>query len=212
MKKLLVVGDSYMSQDKRFPGGHWSEMTEGYEVINAAQPGSSNAMVALALLDNLEKYPDIHSVVIGGTSFLRVEFKNHNDSPGEPIYYTGNHAHLTTPEQKKIVNDSLLKLPHEFKFLNSFLLFIGLLSILEAKGIKFAFSLGLLEKTSQGIDPQILKYSWILERFNKYQVQLTLVDKPYNDKDPLFHIADQNIQKQFANEVMEILNRQTLDK
>lgn len=212
MKKLLVVGDSFMSQDERFPGGHWSEMLGGYEVINAAQPGASNAMIALALLDNLEKHPDIDSVVIGATSFLRIEFKNYKEGPGEPAYYTGNHTHLTTPDQKKIVNDFFIKLPHEFKFLNSFLLFIGLLSTLESKGIKFAFSLGLLEKTSQGIDPQIIKHSWILDNFSKHRIQLTLVDKPYHDTTPLFHVADQTIQKQFANEVMEILNSQTLDK
>ena len=46
VKKLLVVGDSFMHPDVDFPGQHWSEMLPEYEILMYSISGSSNGIIA----------------------------------------------------------------------------------------------------------------------------------------------------------------------
>ena len=72
MKRLLVVGDSFMQRDPDFPGQHWSEMLPEYEVINHAQSGISNAIIAYNFWQGLSHKPE--AVILGCTMPDRLEF------------------------------------------------------------------------------------------------------------------------------------------
>ena len=72
MKKLLVVGDSFMNPDADFPGQHWSEMLPEYEIIMRSISGSSNGIIAHEFFQGLKLNPD--AVVMGFTMPDRIEF------------------------------------------------------------------------------------------------------------------------------------------
>lgn len=72
MKKLLVVGDSFMHPDKNYPGKHWSEMLHEYEIIMRSISGCSNGMIAYQFFEGLKLNPD--AVVMGFTMPDRIEF------------------------------------------------------------------------------------------------------------------------------------------
>lgn len=80
LKRLLIAGDSYMSQDRRSTaakaGIHWSlHMGPEFEVHNWARPGSSNAMINIQVMQGLEQVkPDF--VVIGFAFHWRLEFES----------------------------------------------------------------------------------------------------------------------------------------
>jgi len=81
IKKLLVVGDSFMHPDQDFPGQHWSEMLPEYEIIMRSISGSSNGMIAYQFVQGLKLNPD--AVVMGFTMPDRIEFRI---PPGRPHY------------------------------------------------------------------------------------------------------------------------------
>ena len=73
MKKLLVVGDSFMHPDTNFAGQHWSEMLPEYEILMLSQSGSTNGMIAWQFFEGLKLNPD--AVVLGFTEPNRMEFE-----------------------------------------------------------------------------------------------------------------------------------------
>jgi hypothetical protein len=84
IKKLLVVGDSFMHPDQDFPGQHWSEMLPEYEIIMRSISGSSNGMIAYQFVQGLKLNPD--AVVMGFTMPDRIEFR----IPPGRLHYNSN--------------------------------------------------------------------------------------------------------------------------
>jgi hypothetical protein len=102
MKKLLVVGDSFMTRDPRYPGEHWSEMLPEYSVIMRSVSGSSNAIIAYEFVQGLKLNPD--AVVMGFTMPDRIEFViPPGRAPGtgyeNTIWYSSSSSALTTDQQ-----------------------------------------------------------------------------------------------------------------
>ena len=92
IKKLLVVGDSFMCPDPNFVGQHWSEMLPEYEIIMRSISGSSNGIIAYQFFQGLALNPD--AVVMGFTMPDRIEFliSPENDSANRIWYSNGNSA------------------------------------------------------------------------------------------------------------------------
>jgi hypothetical protein len=105
MSKILVVGDSFMSCDKNYPGQHWSEMLTEHEVVNLSEPGASNVCIAGQLIQGLELNPDY--IFIGFTSLGRIEY---DIEQHQRVQYKKSPTFLwATNLQKNFLNDSQLK-------------------------------------------------------------------------------------------------------
>lgn len=92
MKKLLVVGDSFMRPDPKYPGEHWSEMLPEYDIIMRSISGSSNGMIAHEFFQGLEL--NLDAVVMGFTMPDRIEFRipPGRDYDNRLWYSSGNSA------------------------------------------------------------------------------------------------------------------------
>jgi hypothetical protein len=101
---LLVVGDSFMTTDENYQGQHWSEMVTDYNVINFAQSGCTNFMIALQVMQALETL-HIDAVVLGFTEENRLEFPY---KPGQPAPI--NRHWYTSGATPLMNNDSWWKL------------------------------------------------------------------------------------------------------
>jgi len=74
--KIVVCGDSYMTQDTRCPGGHFSEMLAPHEVVNLARGGISNTGICFQLEQAAKLAP--HVVIVGTTDSSRMEVPTGN--------------------------------------------------------------------------------------------------------------------------------------
>lgn len=72
MRRIVVCGDSFMSQDPRYSGEHFSEILNfAYQVINFAQPGVGTVDICMQIQEALALQPDM--VIIGTTDSARME-------------------------------------------------------------------------------------------------------------------------------------------
>ena len=98
MKKLLVVGDSFMHPDADFPGQHWSEMLPEYDVIMRSVSGSTNGMIAHEFFQGLKLNPD--AVVMGFTMPDRIEFPIPLDQRnGDRLWYSSGNSALNSDQR-----------------------------------------------------------------------------------------------------------------
>ena len=207
--KLLVVGDSFMSRDSRYPGEHWSEMITEYKVINLAQIGASNFIINFNLMQGLEQQPD--AVVIGFTDPFRVEVSSQDDLVNNtkvfdrlPSRWITNswQAHITDNCQQYIKNIRYLQ-NDDLNGNKGALEILGMLTFLKQKQIKTLFSYGLFEGyLTQGFIPKTTLTE--LEKFNPIKINQNLSDY-YTETDVAFHVHDQKLQKKFAEEVLQQL-------
>lgn len=204
-KKLLIVGDSYMKPDPNFPGQHWSEMLDEYEIDNRAQDGSTNAMIAERLWSAFDSAPD--AVVLGFTMSDRLEFdylpKQH-PTVGRK-WYTSGSANLHSADEKLACDYYRATVSQSMMDFKGFLIARSMLLTLEKLKIKFAWTLNGLyyhynTPNREFVDPVLndLKYCEIPTNFVLY---------PDFKASPGFHVDDPVWQSRFAHEVREILQK-----
>lgn len=210
MKKLLVVGDSFMQRDPNFPGQHWSEMLPEYEIILYSEPGSTNGMIAWKFFQGLKLKPD--AVVLGFTWNNRLEFKM--DKPGQNgrIWMSNGHTELTK-EQELAVDYFSVTVDEEMNLFKNCVMALGLFYTCHAMGIPYAFTLnGLYNDLSGGLtDPKkpyphpIVKdtLSPVIHRMCPTNLATYEEFKAV----PGFHTDDPEWQQRFAQEVREILEQ-----
>jgi len=201
-KKLLVVGDSYMTTDPAYLGQHWSEMLPDYEILMCAVSGSSNGIIAHEFYKGLEQKPD--AVVLGFTEPNRLEFRHQNN------WITGAHQNKATAEQRLLADNFRLQASDEMLMIKDCSLVRGLLSVLEQKQIPYAWTLNLLFCNLAQLpfpsDPWVNK---ILGSFFYRMTATNLSTYPVWKQHPSFHTDDPEWQTRFANEVTILL--QSLD-
>ena len=199
-KKLLVVGDSFMHPDIKFPGQHWSEMLPEYEILMYSVSGSSNGIITHQFYQGLEQNPD--AVVLGFTEPNRLEFK-HNNS-----WITGANWTQASAEQKLLADNYRLHASDEMLIIKDCSMVRGLLSILENKRIPYAWTLNLLfnncTNTPFPSDPWINK---ILGDLFYRMTPTNLATYPDWKATPGFHTDDPVWQTRFAQEVRKILQK-----
>ena len=204
-QKLLVVGDSFMKPDPDFPGQHWSEMLDNFQVDNRAQDGSTNAMIAERLWSALDSAPD--AVVLGFTMSDRLEFdssKEHFALTGRK-WYTSGATNLQSSDESLAGTYYKATVSHAMMDFKGFLIARSMLLTLEKLKIKFAWTLNGLyyhynTPNREFVDP-------ILDDLKYCEIPTNFVHYPEFKTSPGFHVDDPAWQSRFAQEVQEILQK-----
>lgn len=197
MKKLLVLGDSFMHPDELFPEQHWSEMLPEYQVLMYSVSGSSNGIIAHQFYRGLEQQPD--AVILGFTEPNRLEFKNHGQ------WVTGANWDLSTTEQKLVADMYKVHADHEMLMIKDCSTVRGLLSLLEFKKIPYAWTLNLL---FNDISKSPFPKSWVNTILGDFRYRMTptnLATYPHWKASPGFHTDDPVWQQRFANEARTLI-------
>ena len=207
MKRLLVVGDSFMHPDKNFPGQHWSEMLPEYEILMLSQSGSSNGMIAWQFFQGLELKPD--AVVLGFTMPDRIEFKNHNAKDSDK-WYSNKHEWQTSTDEKLAVNYYQATVCQEMLLFKGFLTVRSLLLTCENLQIPYAFTLnGLWDVDKKDLTDEywstIHKHDIrLLGEFAQHRA-INFTTSGIFKMFPGFHVDDPVWQQRFAQQAREIL-------
>jgi hypothetical protein len=206
-KKLLVVGDSFMCQDPRYPGQHWSELLPAFDVVNLGRSGWSNCLIALSAMEYVSaSTPD--AVVLGFTDPLRLEFAAHGRHGPEIAWVTSNHTRALTADEKLCRDYFSATRDLQLEVNKSAMLISNLLGMLQALEIPFAFNYMMFETFL----PQITELQQQrLSQFQHQHIPYNLaIDNPdaWSKSDPMFHVDDINKQKKFAMHAEEVLTLQ----
>lgn len=203
--RLLVVGDSFMKPDSDFPGQHWSEMLDDYQVDNRAQDGSTNAMIAERLWSALESSPD--AVVLGFTMSDRLEF----DSSTEHFaltgrkWYTSGATNLQSSDESLACTYYKATVSHSMMDFKGFLIARSMLLTLEKLKIKFAWTLNGLYYHYNTPNREFVNP--VLEDLKYCEIPTNFVHYPEFKASPGFHVDNPVWQSCFAQEVREILQK-----
>jgi len=207
MKKLLVVGDSFMHPDWKFPGQHWSEMLPEYEILMRSVSGSSNGIITWKFFEGLEQKPD--AVVLGFTMADRIEFAN-SDPKYSDQWYTSVHDSRTTTDQRLAVDYYRATACEEMMLFKGFVTVRSLLLTCEKLKLPYAFTLNglwdvdkkdLTNKHWSNIYKNELR---LLGEFDQHRAT-NFVTSGIFKMSPGFHVDDPAWQQRFAQEVREIL-------
>ena len=207
MKKLLVVGDSFMYPDTNFPGQHWSEMLPEYEIIMLSQPGSTNGMIAWQFFEGLKLNPD--AVVLGFTEPNRVEFEAtaEQQKKFKRKWLSNGHISLTS-DQKLAVDYHVALIDDDINRFKSCVMARGLFLTCETQGIPYAYTLnGLFNNLHQLPYPSDPNVNNILGDFAHRMCATNLATYPKFKQSPGFHTDDLSWQQRFAQEAREILQQ-----
>ena len=209
--RLLIVGDSFFSRDKKFPNRHWSEMLPDYDVDNRACPGHSVRMILRDLVEGLASGAD--AVVIGFTAAGRIEFEN-MVGIFKRSWITSCHQHQLNSDQKLFMTLHESLTDPEWDNIGTFWQIIGALSMLKSQNIPFVYSLNAyqLSMPTTKLSKQhsnVVKGQ--LSRFSSHALVKNLATYPLElqTQSPVFHVLDHLWQSEFAAEVNEKLK--TLD-
>jgi len=209
MKRLLVVGDSFMRPDPVFPGQHWSEMLPEYEILMRSQSGSTNGMIAWQFFQGIELKPD--AVVLGFTMADRIEFKNNNPKDSDK-WYSSKHDGRTSADEKLAVDYYQATVCQEMLLFKGFLTVRSLLLTCEKQKIPYAFTLnGLWDVDKKDLTNAYWNIihehdSRLLGEFDKHRA-INFTTSGIFKTSPGFHVDDPIWQQRFAQEVREILQQ-----
>lgn len=210
IKNLLVCGDSFMITDDNYPGLHWSEkLGSDISVLNIAMGGASNSMIATQIRQ--AHTTNIDAIVVGFTTPGRIAIdKNKDQNIQDDIKYSNYLKWTTNCYENSLTRSQRLSLQEvndfasiDMMYLNDYYVVLSSLYLLDKKNIPFVFSLGGLTLTEE-----LFKKCGIvseLDIFKDNQLSMNLWDFNYNKKSPFFHIDDDEIQTNFANNVLSIL-------
>jgi hypothetical protein len=204
MKKLLIVGDSFMTPDPEFPGQHWSEMLPEYEIFRLTQPGSTNGMIAWQFFQGLKFNPDL--VVFGFTMPDRIEFRLDEDQQkiSQRIWSSNGHQNLTPDQQLAVDYYVALTDDHMNRF-KSCVMARSLFLTCESRGTPYAYTLnGLFNNLKPPPDSNVVN---ILGDFIHRMCPTNLATYPHWKSNVGFHTDDPVWQQRFAQEVREILQQ-----
>jgi len=210
MKKLLVVGDSFMTPDSAFPGQHWSEMLPEYNILMHSQSGATNGIIAWQFFKGLKEHPD--AVVLGFTMPDRIEFKN-NNIRHKLKWYSSKHDGNMTADEKLAVDYYQATACLEMMLFKGFLTVRSLLLTCEKQKIQYAFTLnGLWDSNDKDINDPLWKNVYenecmLLGEFVKNRIPTNFTSSGIFKASPGFHVDDPVWQQRFAQEAREILQQ-----
>jgi len=205
---LAVLGDSYMRPDGDYPGLHFSEMFDQYDVRIYAQDGASMGMIAYqfhrAIEDNMQAF------VIGLGAHDRLEFEaqeDHGDHQQQRLWYCGNNHALAASEQMKA---SQLYQLYACDGMSNFKALLAAKSIfldLEKRNIPFVWTWNLNSLNDH--DRWYWLHGSVLKAFIDRCTKLNLATyRPFVSK-PGFHVVDRSWQQTFAQQCQNILGLDT---
>jgi len=206
MKKLLVVGDSFMRPDANYPGQHWSEMLTEYEILMHAVSGSSNGIIAWKFFEGLKLSPD--AVVLGFTMPDRIEFRlDAKKDYYNRIWATNAHQALTA-DQRLAVDLFLATTCDQMNLFKSCVMARGMFLECERRRLPYAFNWnGLYGAPGAPLVPMIES---IVSEFKSRECT-NLNGHPVFKMSPGYHTDDPVWQNQMADQVRHILTTVDFD-
>jgi len=206
MKKLLVVGDSFMHPDSGFPGQHWSEMLPEYHIIMRSISGSSNGMIAYQFFQGLQLDPD--AVVMGFTMPDRIEFRI---SPGQPhsnnVWYSSGNSALNN-DQRLAVDLFRATTDDQMNLFKSCVMARSMFLECERRRLPYAFNWNGLYGAPGA--PAVPLIESIMSEFKSRQCS-NLNGHPVFKTSPGYHTDDPVWQNRMATEVRQILTTVDFD-
>jgi hypothetical protein len=204
MKKLLVVGDSFMHPDKNYPGEHWSEMLPEYDIIMRSISGSSNGIIAYQFFEGLKCNPD--AVVMGFTMPDRIEFLI---PPGSAYHnrkwYSSGNSQLNS-DQRLAADMFRATTCDQMNLFKSCVIARCMLVECVQRKIPFAYTLNGLFNNLVSLpypsDPTVIS---MLGEFSS-RMCINLATYPDFKTSPGFHTDDPAWQNRMADEVRHILS------
>ena len=200
MKKLLVVGDSFMRPDPGFPGQHWSEMLPEYEIIMRSISGCTNGMIAYQFFQGLDLNPD--AVVIGFTMPDRIEFlippgQDHDNR----IWYSNGNSALNS-DQRLAVDLFRATTDDQMNLFKSSVMARCMFLECERRGLPYAFNWNGLYGAHGA--PTVPLIETIVGEFRSRQCT-NLNGHPVFKTSPGYHTDDPVWQNRMATQVRGIL-------
>jgi hypothetical protein len=201
---MLIIGDSFMSRDPNFPGEHWSEMIDEYQVVNRAVPGNSPSLICLSLYENLHLNPDV--VVIGFTDPYRIEFDSRKRT--DTSWITSCHKQYMTDTEILAYDLWSTNCAEYIERVKCTMQLHGLFLLLDSIKIKYVYApfcfAGFLENTR-------FENMVFFQHFEKYAdkeipFNLAMSDpSSWGIQAPVYHINSQEAQKKFAQSTLETI-------
>ena len=201
MKKLLVVGDSFMHPDQNFPGQHWSEMLPEYNVVNLAKGGASLSWIAEQLMDGLAYNPAV--AVVGLTDEARVTFEY-----GSKIYSSCHDWELSS-DQKLFYKVWLAAMPAKYRYILACTQISFIFETLRKYNVPFVWHRLLFnsaEKNHLILDTNATRFNFVFEQYTYCELTQDIWQQPHENR-PIFHINNQDWQAEFANNVQTLLTK-----
>jgi hypothetical protein len=211
MKKILICGDSFCITDPRFPNFHWSEKlaetSSDIELWNFSGGGSSNALIAMQLMQGIKLNPDF--VILSFTNEHRYETDNNVDAVPYSITPESVTAYLKERYRPNPNPNLTITLSQNFEKIKTYFYIMLCLQTLKEKQINFCFSLGGFEfmqdytalLRSNFLDNDITKYS-------QHELATNLWYHRCKDPaTPAFHVDKEEVHTLFANECFSHLNK-----
>lgn len=144
MKKLLVLGDSFMSPERwkpKYAGKHWTEKVKKYSIYNLAFLGYSNFNILQKLHLALEKRLQFDYLLIWFTEH-RLTFNNLSNQTWLGKTITNCNPEFLTADQTMAVKYYFTEVPEKFILEQTAIEILGTLSWLKHKQFKFLFNFG----------------------------------------------------------------------
>ena len=208
MNRMVVIGDSYMRRDPDYPGQHWSEMMDGYEVIPMAVSGASIGIILYQFWRALrEVTPDC--MVIGLTAEDRIEFDvQGGDFPRDGVPFVTNRlvSHITG-EQKDLATLFAVHTSAQMMRMRAYTLAASMFMTLRSLKIDFAWTPGLLDSNLAASRSNTQIWRQILGEFEPRKTPANPATHQKQTGKPEFHVDDPGWQAHFAQQVMTILDK-----
>jgi hypothetical protein len=227
MKKIIICGDSFNSDDPDYGDLHWThklkKLIPDSELINLSVPGASNFLIHAQIDHAITLNPDW--IIVGFTSSLRNDFKYKGKQKTNILldrffklgHDNSNADLISVPYsvlEKFKVEKSLLQLLKQYlvecldldiERLKNYYIISDSLNTLADSNIKFLYTSGGFDHPSFMKDGEV-RYQ--LQKFKSQEMSINLWDfhKDCNDFRPYFHILDDEEHWKFAKYLGKIIS------
>ena len=198
---MLVIGDSFMSQDEKHPGEHWSEMLHEYNVVNLAEGGASLAWIAEQLMDGLAYNPAV--AVVGLTDEARIAFEY------GPKIYSSCHDWELTSDQKLFYKFWLAVMSAKYRHILACTQISFIFETLQNHNIPFVWHKCLFNSAEQNhstLGNDATRFNFVFEKYAHCELTQDIWQHKHV-RHPTFHIDNQEWQAGFANNVRTLLTK-----
>lgn len=233
--RLIVCGDSFNVEDSRYPDIHWTDhlrqIRSDIDIINFAQKGASNGLIALQVLQAILLDPDF--VMISFSSIERYEADNPDGDRAIPeanniddLMRSLRNYFLSTKTLGTGYNKTLFDIYERWivqvqsstmNNIRNRLIITACLQALKSRGIGFCYSQGNLDLCPRriGVDAdgnevfltlESLQAHDPLSEFDAYKLSSNVWDYREPHGPANFHIMDADWQEQHCKNIIDHIN------
>ena len=199
MKRVLIVGDSFMKPDPAYAGQHFSEMLGSVQTMILSQDGSSMGMILDQIIQGLDHEPD--GIIIGFSAQDRVEWPRQDGRTGRWI--PSGAVGAMTEQQKELDLSWRTTCDPYMNDIKGYAMASGIMTMLTYLEIPFAWATNLLLLNQRSSYKDTLEN--MLEPFADRRILADFVKYNGFVEKPTFHVNDLAYQQAFAQRCLSIL-------